>query len=392
MMATRTLKPGVHAVGVLDWDKPRFDDLIPLPDGTSYNAYLVKGQDKVALLDTVEPAFRDELFANLAAAGVTKLDYVIAHHAEQDHSGCLPAVLARFPGAKLVTNQKCADLLKMHVHLPVESMTLIKDGDTLDLGGRTLRFIFAPWVHWPETMFTHLREDKILFTCDFLGSHRATSDLFADDEQQAYAAAKRYYAEIMMPFRLRLGSYIEKIEALGLDMIAPSHGPVYRRPAFILDAHKDWIGDKPKNHAVVAYVSMHGSTKILVDRLVDQLIERGVTVTRINLPTMDLGHMAMALVDAATIVLGSSTVLAGPHPAAVYAAYVANMLRPKARFATVIGSLGWGGKTVETLKGLLGNLKAEFLDPIEVKGMPGEPELRAIDALAASIQAKHANL
>jgi flavorubredoxin len=391
-MAARSLQPGVQAVGVLDWDKPLFDDLIPLPEGTSYNAYLVKGRDKVALLDTVDRVFADELLANLAAAGVSKLDYVVSQHAEQDHSGSLPAVLARFPEAKVVTNQKCAELLKMHVHLPAEAVTLIKDGDTLDLGGRSLQFIFAPWVHWPETMFTHLREDKILFTCDFLGAHRATSDLFADDEAQAHLAAKRYYAEIMMPFRARLGGYIQKIETLGVEMIAPSHGPVYRRPQFILDAHKDWIADKPKNHAVVAYVSMHGSTKIMADRLVDRLIDRGVAVTRINLPHMDLGQMAMALVDAATIVIGTSTVLAGPHPAAASAAYVANMLRPKARFATVIGSLGWGGKTVETIKGLLGNLKVEFLDPVEIKGLPTEADLLAIDALAATIQEKHATL
>jgi flavorubredoxin len=391
-MAVRTLKPGVFAVGVLDWDKPRFDDLIPLPDGTSYNAYVVKGQDKVALLDTAEPAFADELFANLAAAGVGKLDYVIAHHAEQDHSGCLPAVLARFPGCMLVTNQKCADLLKSHLHVPAAAMMIVKDGDTLDLGGKSLQFMFAPWVHWPETMFTHLREDKILFTCDFLGSHRATSDLYSDDEQAAYAAAKRYYAEIMMPFRSRLGAYIDKIEALGVDMIAPSHGPVHRRPAFILDAHREWIADKPKNLAIVAYVSMHGSTKVLVERLVDQLVGRGVSVTRINLPTMDLGHMAMALVDAATIVIGTSTVLAGPHPAAVSAAYVANMLRPKARFATVVGSQGWGGKTVEIIKGMMGNLKAEFLPPVEVKGLPTAQDLQAIDALAETIAAKHAGL
>ncbi len=391
-MAARSLKPGVFAVGVLDWHKPRFDELIPLPDGTSYNAYLVKGQNKVALLDTAEPEFADELFANLAAAGVNKLDYVIAHHAEQDHSGCLSAVLARFPGVKLVTNQKCADLLKSHLHVPAEAMMLVNDGDTLDLGGKTLQFIFAPWVHWPETMFSHLREDKILFTCDFLGSHWATSDLFSDDERHTYNAAKRYYAEIMMPFRARLAGYIAKIEGLGVDMIAPSHGPVHRRPAFILDAHKDWIADKPKNLAIVAYVSMHGSTKVLVDRLVDQLIGRGVSVARINLPNMDLGQMAMALVDAATIVIGSSTVLTQPHPAAAYAAYVANLLRPKARFATVVGSLGWGGKNVETLKSLLGNLKAEFLPPVEVKGLPTEQDLKAIDALAESIAAKHAAL
>ena len=164
-----------------------------------------------------------------------------------------------------------------------------------------------------DHVHTHLREDKILFTCDFLGSHWATTELFSDDERTAYAAAKRYYAEIMMPFRNRLGGYIEKIEALGLDMIAPSHGPVHRRPAFILDAHKDWISDKPKNHAIVGYVSMHGSTKVLVDRLVHQLVDRGVTVTRINLASMDLGHMAMALVDAAN---DRPRILDGAGPAA----------------------------------------------------------------------------
>jgi len=391
-MAARALKPGVFAVGVQDWDRPLFDALIPLPDGTSYNAYVVKGQNKVALLDTAEPEFFDELCANLAAAGVDKLDYIIAHHAEQDHSGGLPAMLSRFPGAKVVANQKCIDLLKSHLHLPAESFFVVNDRDTLDLGGKTLQFMFAPWVHWPETMFSHLIEDKILFTCDFLGSHWATSDLFSDDEQQLYAAAKRYYAEIMAPFRSRLGAYIEKIEALGVDMIAPSHGPVHRRPAFILDAHKDWIADKPKNLAVVAYVSMHGSTRVLVDRLVDQLTSRDVSVIRINLASMDLGHLAMALVDAATLVIGTSTVLTGPHPAAVYAAYLANILRPKARFATVIGSFGWGGKTVETIKGLLGNLKAEFLPPVEIKGLPTPQDLAAIDALAATIQTKHAGL
>lgn len=391
-MAARELKPGVFSVGVLDWDRKLFDDLIPLPEGTSYQSYVVKGSEKMALIDAVDPAFEGEFMANLSAAGVTKLDYVIANHAEQDHSGCLPAVLARFPEAKVVTNAKCAEFLQTHLHVAADRFTTIADGATLDLGGRTLHFIFAPWVHWPETMFTHLREDKILFTCDFLGSHRATSDLFSTDEHATYIAAKRYYAEIMMPYRAKMGGYLDKIEALAPDMIAPSHGPIHNRPRFILDAHREWIADKPKNLALVAYVSMHGSTKMLADRLVDSLIAAGVGVHRINLSNMDLGDFAMALIDAATIVMGSSTVLAGPHPNAVAAAYLINALRPKARFASFLNSFAWGGKVVDMLKAQLSMVKVEYLDPIQVKGMPTEADLNAVDALAAAIAAKHATL
>ena len=391
-MAARELKPGVHAVGVLDWDKKLFDDLIPLPEGTSYQSYVVKGAEKTALIDAVDPAFESEFMANLSAAGVTKLDYLIANHAEQDHSGCLPAVLARFPEAKVVANAKCSEYLQCHLHIPSDRCTVVADGATLDLGGRTLQFVFAPWVHWPETMFTHLREDKILFTCDFLGSHRATTDLFATDEHATYLAAKRYYAEIMAPYRTKLGAYLDKVEALAPDMVAPSHGPIHNRPRFIIDAHREWIADKPKNLALVAYVSMHGSTKMLVDRLVNALMAAGVGVQRINLADMDLGDLAMGLVDAATLVLGSSTVLTGPHPAAVSATYLLNALRPKARFATFLNSYAWGGKTTDILKGMMNAVKAEYLDAVQVKGMPTEEDLKAVDRLAATIAAKHASL
>jgi flavorubredoxin len=313
-MAPRKIKPGVYSVGAIDWDRRLFDSLIPLPLGTSYNAYLVQGKDKVALIDTVEPGLAKDLFANLDELGVKKIDYVICHHAEQDHSGSIPAVLERYPGAKVVTNQKCADLLSSHLRVPTTACEIIADGAVLDLGGRSLQFIFAPWVHWPETMFSYLREDKILFTCDFFGSHFATGTLYADDEHHVYLSAKRYYAEIMMPFRQKYPAYLQKIDALAPEIIAPSHGPIYRRPEFILDAYKDWTSDKVKNEALVAYVSMHGSTKIMVDRLVDRLVTQGINVKQFDLATVDIGELAMALVDAATLVLATPTVLRRPPP------------------------------------------------------------------------------
>jgi flavorubredoxin len=391
-MAPRKIKPGVYSVGAIDWDRRLFDSLIPLPLGTSYNAYLVQGNAKVALVDTVEPGLAKALFANLDELGVKTIDYVVCHHAEQDHSGSIPAVLERYPGAKVVTNQKCADLLSSHLRVPATACEIITDGAVLDLGGRSLQFIFAPWVHWPETMFSYLREDKILFTCDFFGSHFATGTLYADDEHHVYLSAKRYYAEIMMPFRQKYPAYLQKIDALAPAIIAPSHGPIYRRPEFILDAYKDWTSDAVKNEALVAYVSMHGSTKMMVDRLVDCLVTQGINVKQFDLATIDIGELAMALVDAATLVLATPTVLNGPHPAAVYAAYLAGAIKPKLRHAVIIGSQAWGGKTVDTLKGLLAGLKLEMFDPVMSKGLPTTEDLLAVDQLAETIRARHAAL
>jgi flavorubredoxin len=233
----------------------------------------------------------------------------------------------------------------------------VEDRETLSLGDKTLEFIHAPWVHWPETMLTYLREEKVLFTCDFLGSHLATSDLFVTDEATVYEAAKRYYAEIMMPFRATIKKNLEKIRDLEIDMIAPSHGQIYNRPEFILSAYRDWISDEVKNEVVIPYVSMHESTKKMVDYFVEALIQRGITGKQFNLSKTDIGKLAMALVDAATIVIASPTVLVGPHPNVVYAVYLANALRPKLKLASIIGSYGWGSRMVEQIKGMVPNLK-----------------------------------
>jgi len=247
-------------------------------------------------------------------------------------------------------------------------------------------------VHWPETFGTYLKEDRILFPCDFFGSHLATSSLFVDDEARVYESAKRYYAEIMMPFRTPIQKNLEKIKNLKIDMIAPSHGPVYNKPEFIINAYKDWVSDEVKNEVVVAYVSMHDSTRKMVEHFVDALIERNITVRQFDLTVTDIGELAMSLVDAATIVIGSPTVLTGAHPNAAYAAMLANALRPKTKFASIIGSYGWGGKMVEQLTGLIPNLKVEVLEPVIAKGYPKDEDFSALDKLANSILAKHKEL
>jgi flavorubredoxin len=238
-------------------------------------------------------------------------------------------------------------------------------------------------------MVTYLPEDKILFSCDFFGSHFATSDLFARHGSGVYHSARTYYAEIMMPFRGQILRNLEKLKDLDIKMIAPSHGPIYDEPKVIMGLYKEWASDNVKNMVVIPFVSMHGSTQAMVDRLVSALEERGVGVQPFLLSRADTGELASALVDAATVVIGSPTVLAGPHPLAVYAATLTAALKPKIKYVSVIGSYLWGGKTVETLAGIVSGLPVEVIEPVYVKGYPKVEDLVKIDALADAIAAKH---
>ncbi len=389
-MKPRKIKQNVYWLGAIDWDRRLFDSLIPLPDGTSYNAYLIQGSQKTALLDTVDPAMEDVLMSQLE--DIPNIDYIIAHHAEQDHAGSIPAVLEKYENAKVVTTPKGKIMLIDHLHIPEQKFITVTDGETLSLGDKNLEFIHTPWVHWPETMSTYLKEDKILFTCDFLGSHLATTDLYVTDKALTYEAAKRYFAEIMMPFRKTIKNNIEKIKKYEFDIIAPSHGPVYDEPDFIIEAYQDWVSDDVKNEVVLPYISMHGSTKKMVDYLVGALANKGIRVYQFDLSVTDIGKLAIALVDAATIVIGTPTVLIGPHPNVTYAVALANALRPKLKFASIIGSYGWGSKAVEQIAGLIPNLNVEILDPVLCKGAPSSTDFAALDKLADSIAQKHKQL
>lgn len=388
-MSVRQIRPGVHWVGSIHWDRRLFDELIPLPDGTTYNAYLITGSEKTALIDSVDPVKEAEHIDNLRALNVERLHYIIANHAEQDHSGGIRRLVEIYPMAKVVTNEKCKSMLMDLLLIPEDRFVVVEEGATLSLGDRTLEFIIAPWVHWPETMLTYLRESRILFPCDLFGSHVATSQLYGTDEARVYESAKRYYAEIMMPFRNTIKKHLSKLEGYKIDIIAPSHGPLYNKPSFIVDAYRDWTSDMVKNEVVLPYVSMHGSTEAMVNHLISALMQRNIVVKPFNLTKTDIGELAIALVDAATLIIATPTVLVGPHPAAVYAAYLANILRPKTKYASVIGSYGWGSKMLEQITGLLGNLKVELIGPVVIKGHPKKEDFHALDTLADSIVDKH---
>ncbi|SMO55800.1 Flavorubredoxin [Balnearium lithotrophicum] len=388
----KKIKDGIYWVGAIDWDRVLFDELVTLPEGTSYNAYVVLGSEKTALIDTVEPHKKGELFRNLEELEIKKIDYIVSNHAEQDHSGTIPDVLEKFPEAKVVTNKKCRDMLIDLLDLPEDAFQLIEEGEELPLGDKTLKFFLAPWVHWPETMFTWVKEDRVLFTCDFLGSHIATSELFdTTDENRAkvYLETKRYYAEIMMPFRNFIKKHLKLIDELKPEIIAPSHGVVIKDVEFMTGAYKRWVSDEVKPMVIIPFVSMHESTRHMVDFLTSELSENGIIVRPYNLIKSDIGNVAMDLVDAAAVVIASPTVLAGAHPSIIYFSYLMNGLRPKTKFISVIGSYGWNGKVmVKHVQETLKNVKAEWIEPVLIKGLPKESDYQKLREFAKELSDK----
>lgn len=341
------LSKNVYWVGVRDWNRRLFDALIPLPRGTTYNAYLVVGTQKKALIDTVNPGFEKEWTEKITKiVDPSEVDYVIMNHAEPDHAGSIPHIMSINNKAKLVTTSRGAKLAQTFYNVPQERIRTIADGETIDLGNKTLRFIEAPMLHWPETMFTYLAEDQVLFPCDFFGAHVAEG-IYDDQVEDLLVFAQKYFGEIMMPFRPNAQKGIEKIKDLPIKLIAPSHGPIHRNPEHILNAYRKWSNGEMKQKAVIIYVTMWNSTEKMIKPIEDTLMSEGIEVAKYHLPVSDIGELAKDLVDSKAIILGTPTVLAGAHPLGMYAAYLAKVLRPPAKFAVVLSSYGWGGGAID---------------------------------------------
>jgi flavorubredoxin len=369
---------GVYWIGVRDWNRRIFDALIPLPKGTSYNAYLVIGKSGKALIDTVNPGFEKDLEDKIRAlASVEDIDYVVMNHAEPDHAGAIPYIMKVASRAKLVATARGAKMAQIHYRVPQERIKVVADNETISLGDKTLRFIEAPMLHWPETMFTYLEEDGILFPCDFFGSHLAEG-VYSDEVEDLLVHARRYWGEIMMPFRTMAQKALEKIARLNIKVIAPSHGPIHRRPELILDAYRRWAAGETKPKAAIVYVSMWGSTEAMVKQMAEALASEGVKVALHNLIVTDVGDLVEDLVDSRAIVLGAPTVLGGAHPLIVYAAYLFKALRPPTKFVAILSSYGWGGGAVRQIQEMLKDLKIEVVGALEINGPPTDEDMKRV--------------
>ena len=383
----KEISSGIYFLGLADKNRKLFDQLVPLPQGTTYNSYLIKGSEKCAIVDTMYDKLQGVYLDMISASGI-KPDYIISNHAEPDHSGSIPALLNMFKDAIVLCSQKCAENLISMLNVDSSRIRIVSDGEEVALGGRTLRFIMAPWVHWPDTMFTYLVEDNYLFTCDYFGAHYTRNELFADNSAELAESAKRYYAEIMMPFRSFCAKYLKLVKDMNPAMILPSHGPVYDNPEFIINLYTDWTSDRLAKKVLMPYVSMYESTRVMVDYLENSLKSKGIEVVKADLIEMDEGDAAAELIDAACVVFGTSMVLTGPHPKSVYVSYLINILRPKLKYFSVIGSYGWGGSLSAPIDASFKLTRPEKIVGVEVKGTPTAETFVALDALADTIAEK----
>jgi len=378
----------VYWLVVKDWSRRVFDALIPLPQGTSYNTYLIKGTGGDALIDTVNPGFEEQLVEKASRlTSPERLKYVVMNHAEPDHAGSIPAVLKWSDTARLVATDKGAKMAQRFYKVPEERVITVGTGDIINLGGKTLKFVEAPFIHWPETMITYLVEDGVLFPCDFFGAHTALG-LYDDDVEDLSSAAKKYFGEIMMPYRSMAVKALEKVKELQVKVIAPSHGPIYKNPAKILKAYEQWTSGETKEKAVVVYVSMWRSTEAMARTMAEALLSEGVEVTLHDLLTLDVGELAGDLVDSRALVLGTPTVLGGMHPLALYVAYLLKALRPPLKYLALLVSYGWGLGASTQAQEILASMRVELVGSMEVNGPPTSMDREKIAELATILAEK----
>lgn len=387
-MSKRQVTKQVTAIGTVDWDRRLFDEIVETPDGTTYNSYLLTSSEKTAMIDTVDERTKDEFLQTLST--IQNLDYLIVQHAEQDHTGCIEDVVARFPHVEIVCNKLCHQMLLDEWNLEHARFKIIEDGEELSLGDMTLQFVFTPWVHWPETMCTFYKEERLLFTCDFFGSHFATADLFLADPTTIYQPMKRYYAEIMMPFANIIKKNLEKVRALDVATIAPSHGPLHPDPEIPLGFYESWVSPQVEPKVVALYVSNHGSTKKIMDHAVTQIHAKGLKVQEFNVTVASTAEIAMALVDASMLLVASPTFLSSLHPVLAQKLLVMNALRPKTKLIGYIGSNEWGGHVEEDFVALTKQFsKAKRLESLMIKGAPTQADFKQIDHYVDTIFLEH---
>jgi flavorubredoxin len=320
---------------------------------------------------------------------VEDIDYVVMNHAEPDHGGSIPKILSIAKNAKLVASKKGVGIAKLFYDVPEERMMAVEDGSKIELGGKTLRFISAPWLHWPETMFTYCEEDGVLFTCDFFGAHIAADNLYEDEVGDlVLSEARRYYAEIMMIFMNPLRKALDKVAELDLKIICPSHGPVYREPHRIVDAYEKWARGPLEQRAVVIYVSMYGSTAILEKTIVAALKDEGVDAVAYNMVKSDISHIVTDLVDSSAIIFGSPSFYGGMHPRLASSIELIRTIKPRGRLVAVFGSYGWGGGAAKEIKSRLAPVGFDVIDTLEIQGPPRDEALAKARALAKTVADK----
>ena len=380
-MVNVVLKEGVNWVGVVDWNIRDFHGYIT-SRGSSYNAYLIS-DEKIALVDTVKINFCNELIEHISElTSLEKIDYIIVNHVEMDHSSSLPVIAKLAKNAKIIASQRGKDALIEHYGADFNMVETVKTGDELKLGRRTLRFLEAPMLHWPDSMFTVVVEDQILMPNDAFGQHFASSGRFDDevDECALMEEAATYYANILMPFAPLIIRKIQEVIQMGIpiEMIAPSHGIIWRKnPSKIINAYLDWSSSMAKQKAVVVFDTMWGSTDKMARAIADGITSGGVEVELFKLRATDNTDVVTAILDAKAVVVGSPTLNNQMFPSlGSFLTYITG-LKPKGKLWCFFGSFGWGGGAVRDMVEMAKKAGFEVYEPsIEIKYVPDMEDLK----------------
>lgn len=359
----RELRAGIDWVGYVDWNIRDFHGY-RTGRGSTYNAYLVR-DEKTALIDTVKAPYAGELLANMAElVEPGEVDYVVCNHAEPDHAGALPAILAACPRAELVCDAKCREVLALYHDTSGWRFRIVAEGETLSLGRRTLSFVETSMVHWPESMFTYVPEEKLLFSMDGFGQHLASSGRFDDEEPTdvIMAEAKTYYANILMLFGRPIARALDKAAALDIEIIAPSHGVIWRSdPGRIVAAYADWVALKPKPKVLVIYDTMWKSTERMAKAIVAGAAGEGVEAKPLYVRATDLTDIATEVLDAGAIAFGSATLNNTLMPQMAATLTYLKGLKPAGKAAFAFGSYGWAKTAAADMTEYLEAMKLEIV-------------------------------
>jgi anaerobic nitric oxide reductase flavorubredoxin len=386
------LAEGINWVGVVDWNLRDFHGYVTRR-GTTYNAYLIQ-DEKTALVDTVKYTFSTELLRNICEIiDPEKLDYIIVNHVEMDHSSSLPAIAQAAKNATIIASERGKDAIIEHYGADFNIKT-VKTGDELKLGKRTLRFVEAPMLHWPDSMFTYVVEDKILMPNDAFGQHLAASQRFDDevDQHVLMEEAAIYYANILMPLAPLITRKIQEVVQMGIApvMIAPSHGIIWRsNPSKIIQAYLDWSSGVAKKKVVVVYDTMWGSTEKMARAIVEGATSAGVEVKLLKLRASDLTEVVTEILDAKAVVVGSPTLNNQMFPTlSSFLTYITG-LKPKGKLWSFFGSYGWGGGAVKSMIETAKKAGFDVSEPsIDVRFVPDQEDLKKCFEFGRQIAAK----
>lgn len=392
-MSITNFAPGVHYVGVNDRTTELFEELWMIPLGVTYNSYLIVGNEKTALIDTVAEGFYLELKANIKAVlGDRRLDYIVVNHMEQDHSGSIELLKKEYPEVTIVGNAKTADMLNGFYGIN-QGVHIVKDGDSLDLGGKTLTFYMTPMLHWPETMMTYLTQEGVLFSGDAFGCFGALAGAVVDSDLNPgmyWMEMYRYYAAIVAKYGISVKNAMKKLAALDLQYIASTHGPVWHdNLQRVVGIYADLAEWKAEKGVVVAYASMHGNTAKAAELVARRLAEKGVkNVVLQNLSNNDISYVLMNMARYNGIIIGGTTYNAEINPRVALLLRALKGSNAQNRIVGCFGCYSWAPGVTKKMMAALDGLKVTTLEPVEFKQSVGADDLSSLNALADAMASK----